>query len=91
MSDTMTLTIEHTSAERRLLDHLSELGMRDTATILGTGAMGEPAWPYIPIASWLCGVNGAVEIHCGCMRVWYSIRPHRGCRGLSVTCVNRRR
>jgi hypothetical protein len=62
MPDTMTLTIEHTSEERRLLEHLSELGMRDTATILGTGAMGEPAWPYIPLDSWLVGVNGAVEI-----------------------------
>ncbi len=62
MSDTMTITIEHTSTERRLLAYLSQLGMRETACVLGTGAMGEPAWPDIPPDAWLIGVNGAVEI-----------------------------
>lgn len=58
----MNIVIEHTSPERRLLDHLSELGMLETACILGTGANGEAGWPFIPLESYLIGVNGAVEI-----------------------------
>jgi hypothetical protein len=47
---------------RPLLEHLSELGIGDTACILGTGAKGIDAWPLIPLEAWLIGVNGATEI-----------------------------
>jgi hypothetical protein len=47
---------------RPLLQHLAELGVGETACILGTGSHGESAWPQIPLEAWLVGVNGATEI-----------------------------
>lgn len=47
---------------RRLFEHFGELGVTETACVLGTGANGEAAWSRIPLDAWLIGVNGAIEI-----------------------------